>query len=435
MAHEKPIGWRRVTALIAVLLLAVSACFFPIYASSPEIVFSPYAVVYNVENGIFVYEKDADAVIAPASTTKIMTAILALEHYAGALDTEITVIYSAIRGLDGTVTMNLKVGEVVTVRQLLYGMLVLGANDAAQVLAYEIGKAESMFAALMTKRAAELGAVSTVYQNATGLDHALARTTARDVARIAAYARSLPVFMEICSTVRFEMPATNKSDARSYWTRNHLLSTHNQIKYRYTAAEGMSSGYTDMGGYCLVSSAGSSFHYIAVAMGGGKNKDGDVAAYYDVKNLLSWAQTAFEKKKILSADTVLCEIPVTLSREFDHVTLVPAEAVYTYLPKELDAGSVERTVVLDTERLEAPVEKGRPLGTVTLSVNGETVGEVRLVAGYSVHRSEVMAVRNALRRAFGHPLFYLILFLLVLAAVLFGFVRFYLYMKKAKIKK
>lgn len=435
MNHGKSVLRRCVAALLTAALFVVSSCFFSIYASSPESVFSPYTVVYNVENDVFVYEKNADAAIAPAQTAKIMTAVLALEHYAGALDTEITVIYSAIRGLEGTTTMNLKVGEIVTVRQLLYGMLVLGANDAAQVLAYEIGKAESAFAVQMTKRAKELGAVDTVYQNASGLDQALAHTTARDVARIAAYAYSLPLFMEICSTVKFEMPATNKSDARSYWTRNHLLSTHNQIKYRYTDAVGMSSGYTDLGGYCLVSSAGSSFHYIAVAMGGGKNEDGDIAAYYDVKTLLSWAQRAFEKKKLLSPDTVIGEIPVTLSREYDHVTLVPEEAVYAYLPKDFDDGSVERTVVLDAERLEAPVEKGQPLGTVTLTANGKALGEVRLVAGYSVHRNGILAARNALRQAFGSPFFYLILILLALAAVLFGFVRFYLYMKKAKIRK
>ena len=291
----------RVSAAFFAVLFAFLFIFssMPIYADYEKSVYSPHAAVYNTENGVFIFEKAAEERIQPASTAKIMTGIIALEYFSGNLDREITVIYSAVRGLEGSTTMNLKVGEVVTVRQLLYGLLVGGANDAAQVLAFEISKANAMFAVMMTERAKALGATNTLYKNPMGFDDVTAYTTARDVAIISAYAYSMPEFMKICETKKYEMPATNKSNARTIWTRNHLISNHNQIKYIYSKAKGISAGQTESGGYCIVSGAESSFNYICVVMGGTKNDKGDITSYYDVRNLLDWALDAYEMKKVV----------------------------------------------------------------------------------------------------------------------------------------
>lgn len=407
----------------------------PIYAAFSKSVSSPHAAVYNTENGIFIYEKAAEEKIQPSSTAKIMTGILAIEHFRSDPDKEITVTYSAIKGLDGTTTMNLKVGEKVTVRQLLYGLLVGGANDAAQVLAFEISKANAMFAVKMTERARELGALSTLYKNPTGLDDLTAYTTARDVAVISAYAYSMPEFMEICCTKKYEMPATNKSNARTIYTRNHLISNHNQLKYLYSDAIGISSGSTELGGYCIVSATQSSFNYICVVMGGGKDEKGDIAPYYDVKNLLSWSRDAYEMKKVADAGIVLWEMPVSLCAEYGSVTIAPESAVYAYLPKDFDTSAVALVPHFDTESIEAPAEKGTCVGTLSVMINGEAVGETKLVTKYSVRRSDSLAAKARARAFLKNPFFIIAAISLVIAAVVFTFVRIYIYMKKADIKK
>ena len=432
ICHAFRFGTAFCTVLFAFLFVSSS---MPIYADFEKSVYSPHAAVYNTENGVFIYEKAAGERTAPASTAKIMTGILALEHFSGNLDYEITVIYSAIRDLEGSTTMNLKVGEVVTVRQLLYGLLVGGANDAAQVLAFEIAKANSMFAVMMTERAKELGATETLYKNPTGLDDVTAYTTARDVALIAAHAYSMTEFMKICETKKYEMPATNKSDARTIWTRNHLISNHNQIKYLYSKAKGMSAGQTESGGYCVVSGAESSFNYICVVMGGTKNASGELTAYYDVKNLLEWALDAYEMKKVVSEGAVLWEMPVSLCDEYSSVTLAPASAVYAYLPKDFDMSAVELRPHFDKESIEAPAEKGTCVGKLTVAVNGKAVGETEIVTKYSVKRSDTLAAKAYMKKILGSPIFIIAVISLILAAVIFTFVRIYIYMKKASIKK
>ena len=423
-----------VGAAFAFVFLFIFSC-MPIYAAFSKSVSSPHAAVYNTENGVFIYEKAADEKIQPSSTAKIMTGILAIEHFCGEMDKEITITYSAIKGLEGTTTMNLKVGEKVTVEQLLHGLLVGGANDAAQVLACEISKANAMFAVKMTERAHELGASSTLYKNPTGLDDLTAYTTAHDVAVISAYAYSMPEFIKISNTKKYEMPATNKSDARTIYTRNHLISNHNQIKYIYSKAIGISSGYTELGGYCIISAAHSSFHYICVVMGGNKDEKGDIAPYYDVKNLLEWSLDAYEMKKVADAGTVLWEIPVTLCAEYGSVTIAPASAVYAYLPKDFDISSVALVPYFEKESIEAPAEKGTRVGILSVMINGKSAGETELVTKYSVRRSDSLAAKARLKALLKNPVVIIAAISLVCIAVIFTFVRIYIYMKKADIKK
>jgi D-alanyl-D-alanine carboxypeptidase (penicillin-binding protein 5/6) len=427
----------RVSAAFFAVLFAFLFIFssMPIYADYEKSVYSPHAAVYNTENGVFIFEKAAEERIQPASTAKIMTGIIALEYFSGNLDREITVIYSAVRGLEGSTTMNLKVGEVVTVRQLLYGLLVGGANDAAQVLAFEISKANAMFAVMMTERAKALGATNTLYKNPMGFDDVTAYTTARDVAIISAYAYSMPEFMKICETKKYEMPATNKSNARTIWTRNHLISNHNQIKYIYSKAKGISAGQTESGGYCIVSGAESSFNYICVVMGGTKNDKGDITAYYDVRNLLDWALDAYEMKKAVSEGTVLWEIPVSLCDEYSSVTLAPASAVYAYLPKDFDMSKIELRPHFDKDSIEAPAEKGTSVGTLTVTVDGKEVGSTKIVTKYSVRKSDSLAAKAYMKKMLGSPFFVIAVISLILAAVIFTLVRIYIYMKKASIRK
>ena len=191
----------------AVLLTNTSALDMP---DSPNLTLTRYAHILNIDSGLTVYEKNADEPIAPASAVKIMTAILAYEHFDGRFDTVLTVSNEAVDATEGN-SIGLVAGEEVTVDQLLTALIAGGANDAANVFALEISGSIEAFIELMNKKAAEIGATSTTYENVSGIDSEGMRTTARDTSLIAAYAYKLPEYAKYAGVTRYVMPATNKS--------------------------------------------------------------------------------------------------------------------------------------------------------------------------------------------------------------------------------
>ena len=211
---------------------------------------STNVAVFNTDKGFLVYGKSEHEKIAPGSSTKIMTAILALEYFEGRLDTVLTVTAGALRGLEGSAVLSLKADEQITVIDLIHATLVAGMNDAANVLAIAIGGSITGFTALMNSKAKELGAFNTMYLNATGLTSS-SYTTAYDIAKIAAYAYENTLFMEICSKRAYQVSATNLHDAVTIYTKNSFLTPQSDYYYKY--AEGFCTSYSNADGAQLVS--------------------------------------------------------------------------------------------------------------------------------------------------------------------------------------
>ena len=303
--------YRRCAAVVALIMLIFVSFSVPAGAEDypkADDISSRYVAVYNVRNGRLVFSKDADSRTAPGSTVKIMTGILALEHFEGRLDTVVTVSAAALRGLEGSSVLGLKTGEEIPVQDLLYALLVSGANDAANVLAIEIAGSITGFVSMMNEKAAELGAENTLYLNATGLD-STAYTTAADTAKIAAYAYQNATFMKMCSARAYTVSATNKNEAVTVYTKNMLLS--NQSEYYSKDAKGMSAGNTEKAGYCIVSAIDKgAYPYICVAIGSEKDSAGKIGGYTDVRGLLEWANGNFAERKILDQSAIICEMPV-----------------------------------------------------------------------------------------------------------------------------
>lgn len=374
-----------------VIFLTALLLFFPMRTGAADFpkadsLSSTYIAVYNVQNGHVVFAKDADSRIAPSSTAKIMTGILALESFGNRLDTKITVTAAALRGLEGSTVLGLKSGEEISVRDLLYAMLVAGANDAANVLAIEVAGGILPFVSMMNEKAAALGAENTLYLNATGLDNDSAYTTAADTAKIAAYAYRNPTFMEMCNARTYTVSATNKNEEVTVYTRNLLLST--QYGYYDANAQGMITGYTERAGYCTVSiHDNGAFPYVCVAMGAQKDADGTIGSYRDVKNLLNWATGNFIDRKILDKAKIITELPVRAGSGADHVLIVPEDSLYAFLDIDADLSQIKLIPELETKKLSAPVEKGEKVGTLTLQLDGEVIGSVALVAKSGVKKS------------------------------------------------
>ncbi len=189
------------------------------------------------------YQKDMDTMRANASTTKIITAITAIQH-CNNLDEVVTVHNKSI-GIEGT-SIYLRKDEQLTVKDLLYGLMLRSGNDSAVALAYHIGGTEDKFIDMMNKLCSEIGAKNTHFANPHGLDEDNHYTTAYDLALISAYALNNPIFKQIVSSKHYTIPATNISEARYLTNKNRLLNS-------LYGCIGVKTGFTSRAGRCLVS--------------------------------------------------------------------------------------------------------------------------------------------------------------------------------------
>jgi serine-type D-Ala-D-Ala carboxypeptidase (penicillin-binding protein 5/6) len=202
------------------------------------------AVLLNCESGEVLFAKNPNRIMAPASTTKIMTAILAIEK--GDLDKKVKVSRMAA-GKPGS-SMYLHRGEVQTLRSLLYGLMLASGNDSATAIAESIAGSEATFARMMTQKAHQLGMKDTQYKNASGLPAVGHYTTAYDMALLARYSLKNPIFSDIVQTKVASVPSSRSSSSRT-------LTNHNKLLWQYPFTTGIKTGYTRKAGPCLVASA------------------------------------------------------------------------------------------------------------------------------------------------------------------------------------
>ena len=431
---------RRFLALF--LTLVLSLCLVPFASATgddgptlpedPDIL-AKAALLMDVETGTVVYAKNEHEELYPASLTKIMTALLTLEAIDEGkltMDQELTATASALEGLasDGR-SAGIQVGETMSVRNLLYCMLVVSANEACDILAEAVSGSVSAFVEAMNAKAQELGCVNTHFANPNGLHDPQHYTSAWDMYLITAAAMEHEDFMTICDTANVVIPATNMSGERNYWTTNHLLSTWRVIGYRNTEAHGIKTGSTDAAGHCLVSSAmRGSLHFVSVILGADRveeNGVGNIRSFSETTRMFNYGFDNFTYKTILESKEIIQEVPVTLS-EMDHVTVHPAQDIEVLIPKVLNAEDLERTITLE-EPVEAPVSKDQKLGTMTLSYDGTVYATVDLLASYDVEASKMMTFWRDVKEFFAKTsvrvaaiVLVVLILVLILWKVLFG---------------
>ncbi len=360
-----------------------------------------YAMAVNLDTGNVMYENNPDILIFPASSVKLMTAIVVFENVPD-LDTMVYASENAVKISAGTrinPTRPIKAGEGFTVRELLYGLLVTGANDCANVLAEYVGGSVDGFCEMMNARAKELGAKNSVFKNPTGLHHPEMKTTVRDLAIISSHAFYINELVKMASSTNYTIEATNlTSDRRYLYNRNRMIRrVENEADYFYKGTLGLSSGSTPEGGNCVIAAASrDGLSYLAIVMGA-QGTDKENYAFRDAVALLNSCFNNFSVQKVAGAGVIQCEIPVELAAKVDHVTLHAAQDITALLPNNLDA---EKDILLDNRVLsdaKAPVEKGQSFGELVVKYKGTvTLGTTSLVAGISIERSNLLYVLNIL---------------------------------------
>ena len=393
---------KRIRALLCRVLAVLGALFLVLPAfvladgneapETPTIERAKAAYLYNFENDTVLFEYRSGEKLYPSSTVKLMTAIVAFEHFSEKLDTPITVTSAMLAEVSGN-RIGFSEGEIVTAEEMLYCMLVNSANDAAIILAHAVAGSTSEFVKLMNEKAAWLGAYDTYYMNPTGLHDDSMVTTAKDTALIARCAYSTPGLVDITSTPKYVMPATNMNDFRNIYNRNCLVSNYYSLEYSYPGALGLNAGATTQGGYSIAAvaeDAESGLTYLAVVLGG-EEYEGKYYSYVNAVNLLDWAFSAYGYAEVLTTGRTVCELPVKLSSAIDYVTLVPSESITVYLPTSVDlATDIRYSYNTYADYLDAPVESGEEAGKITVMYGDKILGSCSLVTTSSIGRSEFL---------------------------------------------
>ena len=321
-----------------------------------EAISAQKAIVLDGETGRVLYEKDAGSRSLIASTTKIMTALVVCEQ-CNVLD-RVKIPKEAV-GIEGS-SMYLKEGEVLTVQELLYGLMLHSGNDAATALAIYCGGTVEGFAQMMNDKAHRLGLTGTHFENPHGLDSPDHYSTARDLAVLTAYAMKNPIFAKTVST-------------RSVRVGQRTLTNHNKLLWRVDGAEGVKTGYTKAAGRILVSSAiRDGRRLICVTI-----NDGD--DWNDHASLLEQGFSRYTVKTVVEEGEVLGSVTVLSGRQ-ERVELNAAEEFRFSLAEDEDPV----VIIPGNDFVYAPVVQGESAGFAYVCIGEEVIGKVPLVYSQTV---------------------------------------------------
>lgn len=332
------------------------------------------AILMDYDTGQYLYVKDHEKMVPPASMSKLMTVNMIFEKLKDgslSLDDTFTVSERAWKlggAASGGSTMFLKIGEKVRVEDILKGILIQSGNDACIVAAENLAGSEDDFAEMMNKRARELGLNNSSFANSTGLPHPDQKMSVEDLAKLARHIiKEFPEFYHIFS--------------EKYYTHNNITQgNRNPLLYSMPNADGLKTGHTEEAGFCLTASAKKGERrLIEVMTGMNSNKERSEEA----ERLMEWGFREFNNYNLLNKGQEIAEIPVVFGNEKE-VRLVVPETVKRTLKKS-QASKIKMTAVYD-KPVKAPVAAGDKLGEVRIELDGQEMENVPLVADKNIEK-------------------------------------------------
>lgn len=341
---------------------------------------SESVILVETSTGRIIYEKKPTKKMYPASTTKIMTAILVIENCE--LTDIVTVSETALANIpSGYVTCNIQVGEELSVNDLLYALMVKSANDAAYVLAEHVAGSVDAFSDMMNNKALELGCSNTHFVNPNGIHNANHYSTAYDLYLIAQYCMKNDTFRKLVSTTSYTLPPTNKylEEDRAFTTTNELINSNNENNY-YQYAIGIKTGFTSQAGNCLVAqSSRDGLDFIAVVLNAETNNN----RYLDSKKLFDYGYDNFTLTKIKENNTLVdtIEIP-NATKETKNLDLLIDKSITVINNKSININEIIPEIKIQ-ENLLAPIASGSIVGSIKYKVD-DIEYSANLLAGSDV---------------------------------------------------
>lgn len=389
---------KRILFILSAFVLVLGASFLPLFPQEAKSInpsaeavtatknydlhvdvdYAQSSVVMDMNSGSILYSKNASLPRGMASTTKIMTALVAIENCS--LDTEFNIPKEAV-GIEGS-SVYLLEGEPLTLRELLYCLLLESGNDAATAIAICCGGDLESFVDLMNQRAEEMGLTNTHFTNPHGLSHENHYTTATELAKITAEAMQYPIFCEIVATKTAKVRYDGVANGRS-------LTNHNKLLFGFEGATGVKTGYTKLDGKCLVSSAErDGLHLICVTLHDSSPTSNHIM-------LLNKAFSEFQSTLLAEKGDLISEIPVN-GGESQFVTVANLQRAQATIPK---GASVDMQLFL-SESVDAPVEEGQIIGEARFFCDGEEVYIINLESTETVNLQKIKK-KNFWEKIFG----------------------------------
>ncbi len=392
---------KKLRYIAAVMCLSVFVGLFAPCAlaaeSEPELSSARSALVGDMSSGRILYSVGAYTRSEPASITKIMTLLLAVEAIeAGEVSVEDVVTASENCRFDLTddsSTAHIYGGETMSLKDLLYCTALASANEACNIIAEHISGTVAKFVERMNKRAAELDCSGTHFVNTHGLPDPEHYTTARDLFVIACEAMRHPLFAELVGTANYTAES-GTAGVRELRNSNALINENSGYsnQYVYDGAVGIKTGHTSAAGFCLVGAVQrDGVNLISVVLGA----DGDMEGYSyfdsfgDTSKLFDWCFANFSYRSVVEKGFKAAVQPVNIDGRSGKLPLICAEEINALVPNELDVKGLEKTVTLNEETLSAEPEQGTELGKVSFAdSDGNVYGTVKLLAAGEIEYDE-----------------------------------------------
>ncbi len=355
--------------IVFILIIILSSSFI-VYGENLSLSAESYILI-DGKTGRVLLEKDAHRKMPMASTTKIMTALVALEE--GNIEDKVTIKKESI-GIEGS-SLYLREGEIISLKDMLYGLMLRSGNDVAEAIAIHIGGSIENFVSLMNKKAKLIGALNTNFVNPHGLHNDLHYSTAYDLALITKEAFS---FEEFANIVKSKSYIADREENNYFYNKNKTL-------WEYNGGDGVKTGYTINSGRCLVSSASNKgMRLIAVCL-----RAGDW--FNDNYKLLDYGFNNYKQSFIYDKGQFVKKLNVTKGNK-EYVNLVTEEGFF-YPLKEGEREKIKINIDVPSS-IEAPVEKGDIIGYINTYFEGQLINKERLIAKSSIRKT------NAFERFF-----------------------------------
>ena len=424
---------KKTFSIIFIILMLSISVFTPLTASAYEVtgvdITAKAGLLISLDTDEILYENNINKKVYPASIAKIMTAVLMLESEKWDPKAKVTLTKEVLDMVLGTgLAVSLfEEGEQFTQLDMLYMVLVSSFGDITYLASIIYGGTVENFVNMMNQKAQELGLNGTHYSNPVGLHEEQTYTTARDTYILMKYAMKYELFNTVTSASRHRI-TTASGNIRTLSTTNFLIDSTTNYYYQY-AVQGK-TGYTDVAGRCLVSTASyNGYNYMCIVFG----CNGTTKHFSESKELYRWAFNNFSYKEVANSNEPVCEIPVELSMDTDFVSLYFKKPFLTILPNEANQSTLVVKTHFKSETADAPIKKGDVLGYAEVIYAEKVIGKVDLVAGNDVKSSKLLLVARHIKNFFSSS--YMRIVYVVIGILIVGFIIFCIWLNWDKLNK
>lgn len=346
--------------------------------------YSEAGILIDSKTGKILYGKNENVKMFPASTTKILTAIITIENCN--LSDKVTASREAIISIPpGYSNAEIQPNDTISVQDLLNVFLIHSANEAGYILAEHISGSIENFANLMNEKAKEIGCTNTHFTNPSGIHNENHYSTAYDMSLIAQYCMKNETFRKVVSTPYITFSPSEGKQLKFYNTNDLIINT---SKYYYKYAIGIKTGYTSQAKNCLISaSSKDGLELIAVILGAAHSEEVSSTRYVDTINLFNYGFDNYKSTEILARNSVIKNVEVeNATKDTKDLSLLAKDTISVLVPKNINIDTLEPSIEINN--LSAPISEGAVVGKITYNINGENYS-TDLVAGNSIIRSDI----------------------------------------------